>query len=105
MDDEVGVAVLELLGDLESEPGRVVEEERGEAVPELLVSFFLDDLPLSLALDNCSCYIISESKALDEGGDETPQNDETYHSLPEAFHLAVFVVVPLMQQCQTNWLW
>ena len=55
VEEEVGVAVLELFGDLESLPGRVVEEESGEAVPELFVSFFLDDLPLSLALDNCSC--------------------------------------------------
>jgi hypothetical protein len=55
VDEEVGVAVFELLGDLESLPGRVVDEERGEAVPELLASFFFEDLPLSLALDNCSC--------------------------------------------------
>jgi hypothetical protein len=53
VDDEVGVAALELLGDRESPPA-VVEEERGEAVPEAL-SFFLEDLLESLALDNCSC--------------------------------------------------
>jgi hypothetical protein len=55
VEEEVGVAVLELFGDRESLPGSVVEEERGDAVPELLASFFLEDLPLSLALDNCSC--------------------------------------------------
>lgn len=54
VEDEVGVAVFELLGDLESLPGRVVEEESGDAVPEF-ASFFLEDLPLSLALESCSC--------------------------------------------------
>ena len=54
VEDEVGVAALELLGERESPPS-VVEEERGEAVPEAL-SFFLDDLFESLALDSCSCY-------------------------------------------------
>ena len=100
MEEEVGVAVLELLGDLESLPGSVVDEERGDAVPELLASFFLEDLPLSLALDNCSCYSIniSESKALDKVGDQTPETVETYHSLPEAFHLAELVAV-LMLSC------
>ena len=53
MDDDVGVAALELLGERESPPS-VVEEERGDAVPEAL-SFFFDDLFESLALDNCSC--------------------------------------------------
>ena len=54
VEEEVGVAVLELLGDLESLPGRVVDDESGDAVPEV-ASFFLEDLPLSFALDNCSC--------------------------------------------------
>jgi hypothetical protein len=51
--EEVGVAVVELLGDLES-PAAVVDDS-GEAVPELLVSFFLDDLLESLARESCSC--------------------------------------------------
>ena len=56
MVEEVGVAVFELLGDLES-PAVPWAEESGEAAPELLlVSFFLEDLLESLARDNCSCY-------------------------------------------------
>ena len=54
VDDELGVPAFELLGDLASPPTRVVEAERGEAVPEV-ESFFLEDLLESLALDNCSC--------------------------------------------------
>lgn len=53
MVDEVGVAVVELLGDLDSPAA--VEEDRGEAVPELFVSFFFDDLLESLARDSWSC--------------------------------------------------
>lgn len=52
VEDELGVAALELLGDLESP--NPVDEERGDEVPEVL-SFFFDDLFESLALDNCSC--------------------------------------------------
>ena len=51
--EEVGVAVAELLGDLESPPA--VEEDKGDAVPELFASFFLEDLLESLARDSCSC--------------------------------------------------
>lgn len=51
------MGALELLGDLESPPPRDVEDERGEAVPEV-ESFFLEDLFESLALDNCSCWIL-----------------------------------------------
>ena len=54
MDDELGVPAFELLGDLASLPTRVVDAERGEAVPEA-ESFFLEDLLESLALDSCSC--------------------------------------------------
>jgi hypothetical protein len=53
VEEEVGVAVLELLGDRESPPS-VVEEDRGEAVPELL-SFFLDGLFPSFARESDSC--------------------------------------------------
>lgn len=55
VEDELGVAALEALGDRESAPGSVVEEERGDAVPEA-ESFFLEDLFESFALDNCSCW-------------------------------------------------
>jgi len=55
VDEELGVTAAELFGDLESAPGRVVEEDIGEAVPEV-ASFFLEDLFESLALDNWSCY-------------------------------------------------
>jgi hypothetical protein len=54
VEEELGVAALELLGDLESPPMAVVEAERGEAVPEF-ESFFLEDLLESLARDSCSC--------------------------------------------------
>lgn len=57
--EEVGVAVLELFGDLDSPP-KVVEDDRGEAVPED-ESFFFEDLFESLARDNCSCYNICQS--------------------------------------------
>jgi len=53
VNDEVGVGVLELFGDLESPP-RVVEADMGEAVPDD-ESFFFEDLFESLARDNCSC--------------------------------------------------
>jgi hypothetical protein len=53
VEEEVGVAALELFGERESPP-RVVEEDKGEAVPEV-VSFFLEDLFESLALESCSC--------------------------------------------------
>lgn len=53
MDEEVGVAVLELTGDRESPPS-VVDDDSGDAVPDFS-SFFLDPLFESLALDNCSC--------------------------------------------------
>ena len=49
----MGVAALELLGDRASPP-RVVDEDSGDAVPEVL-SFFLEDDLESLALDSCSC--------------------------------------------------
>jgi hypothetical protein len=52
--EDVGVAVAELLGDLES-PAAVVED-RGDAVPELLASFFFEDLLESFARDSCSCW-------------------------------------------------
>jgi hypothetical protein len=81
VEEDVGVAVLELLGDLESLPGRVVDDESGDAVPELFASFFLEDFPLSFALDNCSCYNISESEALDGGADETSGTGETHTTL------------------------
>lgn len=54
VEDELGVAALELLGDRASPPRRV-EPESGEAVPEV-ESFFLEVLE-SFALDSCSCYI------------------------------------------------
>ena len=54
VDDELGVAALELLGERASPPRRV-EPERGEAVPDV-ESFFLEVFE-SFALDNCSCYI------------------------------------------------
>ena len=54
VEELVGVAVLELLGDRDSPP-RVVEEDNGEAVPEV-ESFFLEDLLESFALESCSCY-------------------------------------------------
>lgn len=54
VDEELGVGLLELLGDRESPPARVVDEERGEAVPEV-ESFFLEDLFPSFALESCSC--------------------------------------------------
>ena len=54
VDEELGVPAFELLGDLASPPARVVEAERGDAVPEL-ESFFLEDLLESFALDSCSC--------------------------------------------------
>jgi len=56
VEDELGVAALDALGDRESAPLRVVEDERGEAVPEA-ESFFLEDLFESFALDNCSCTL------------------------------------------------
>jgi hypothetical protein len=56
VEDELGVAALDALGDRDSAPPRVVEDERGEAVPEA-ESFFLEDLFESFALDNCSCWI------------------------------------------------
>jgi len=59
VEEELGVAVLELLGDLESPPTAVDEAERGEAVPEF-ESFFLEDLLESFARDSCSCCSISE---------------------------------------------
>lgn len=52
--DDVGVPTLELLGERESAPTRVVDCDDGDAVPEL-ESFFLEDLSLSFVLDNCSC--------------------------------------------------
>lgn len=58
MVEDVGVAVLELFGDLDSPPS-VVEEDSGDAVPEV-ESFFLEDLFESLARDNCSCLNISQ---------------------------------------------
>jgi hypothetical protein len=54
VDDEVGVAVLELFGERASPPVRV-EPDSGEAVPEV-ESFFLEVLE-SFALESCSCYI------------------------------------------------
>jgi hypothetical protein len=51
--DEVGVAVWELLGDLESPPV-VVDDASGEAVPEVL-SFFFEEPFESFARDNWSC--------------------------------------------------
>lgn len=51
--DEVGVAVAELLGDLESPA--LAPDDNGDAVPELFASFFLEDLLESLARDSCSC--------------------------------------------------
>lgn len=59
MVEEVGVAALELLGERASLPANVVEEERGEAVPEL-ESFFFEEFLESLARASCSCYKFSE---------------------------------------------
>jgi hypothetical protein len=52
--EEVGVPTFELLGERESAPTRVVDCDDGDAVPDV-ESFFLDDLSLSLVLDNWSC--------------------------------------------------
>jgi hypothetical protein len=52
--EDVGVAVCELLGDRDSPP-TVVDDDRGEAVPVLLLSFFLEDLFESFARDSWSC--------------------------------------------------
>ena len=54
VEDELGVAAFELLGDRASPPRRV-EPDSGEAVPEV-ESFFFEVFE-SFALDNCSCYI------------------------------------------------
>ena len=67
--EEVGVAALELLGERESAPAKVVEDERGEAVPEL-ESFFFEEFLESLARASCSCYKFSELRQVSavEGG-------------------------------------
>lgn len=52
--EEVGVPTLELLGERESAPTRVVDCDDGDAVPDA-ESFFLEDLSLSFVLDSCSC--------------------------------------------------
>jgi hypothetical protein len=54
VEDELGVAALELFGERASPPVRV-DPDSGEAVPDA-ESFFLEVLE-SFALDNCSCYI------------------------------------------------
>lgn len=54
VEDELGVAALELFGERASPPARV-DPDSGEAVPDV-ESFFLEVLE-SFALDNCSCYI------------------------------------------------
>lgn len=80
--DDVGVAVWELLGDRDSVPG-AVEEERGEAVPELL-SFFFDDLFESFALDNWSCYNMLANPIKEIRGYRVAR--ESYHSLSKPLH-------------------
>lgn len=66
VEEELGVAALELLGDLESPAAVVVEAERGEAVPEF-ESFFFDDLLESFARDSCSCWkLVSWSVRFEE---------------------------------------
>ena len=59
MVEEVGVAAFELLGERPSLPASVVEDERGDAVPEF-ESFFLDEFLESFARASCSCYRFSE---------------------------------------------
>lgn len=93
VEDELGVAALEAFGDRESAPGSVVEEERGDAVPED-ESFFLEDLFESFALDNCSCWTsvswstgAGEKQAGEAGLIGKNNVGDTYHSLPEAFHV------------------
>lgn len=54
VDEEVGVAALELFGERASPPRRV-DPDSGEAVPDV-ESFFLEVLE-SFALDNCSCTL------------------------------------------------
>ena len=53
VEEELGVGLFEPAGDRAS-PCRVVEEDKGEAVPED-ESFFLEDLLESFALESCSC--------------------------------------------------
>ncbi len=82
----MGVAVLELLGDLDSPP-RVVEEDNGEAVPEV-VSFFFEALLESFALESCSCYTrISDQFTIDKVKLVRHGDVDTYHSCPETFHI------------------
>lgn len=54
VEDELGVAALELFGERASPPTSV-EPDSGDAVPDV-ESFFLEVFE-SFALDNCSCYI------------------------------------------------
>jgi len=80
VEDEVGVGAFEPAGDLAS-PGRVVvEEDKGEAVPEE-ESFFLEDLLESFALESCSCCHQSISSL-----PVSSRGRFTYHSRTKAFH-------------------
>jgi len=79
VEDELGVGALEPVGDLES-PCWVVEDDKGEAVPED-ESFFLEDLLPSFALESCSCCHQSISLF------PIPSRRKfTYHSRTKAFH-------------------